>query len=205
MENKIFKFNPEKSVDDLSRHFVTLNVAFLSAIKIWNENLKNFPLSFVVQPVAERLLSTIMEYYQQNLFINVTVDQIMFKGVHVNFVPLLQSIAQIFERFGVGNEIKALSNSTFAYYKYINNTWSGPYEVYTGYFGLSKLGQLKGYKGKSVLDLWTDQNCNTVHGSDGIQFTPLKNEKSPIYVFTHEFCRSITMQYQRDSSVRGMC
>ena len=110
-----------------------------------------------------------MEFYQQNLFINVTVDQIMFKGVHVNFVPLLQTLQQTFERFGVGGEITALSNSSFSFFKYLNGSPSGPYEVYTGAFGVNQLTQLKKFKEKEVQNIWTDLECNQVHGSDGIQ------------------------------------
>lgn len=128
LETKDFKFNREGSIADLNQHYVTPNLAFLSTIMVYNSYLKNFPLSFVVQPVAERLLSTIMEYYQQTLFINVTVDQIMFKGVHLSFVPLLQLLAQTFESFGVESEISALSNSSFSYFRFINHTSNGPYE-----------------------------------------------------------------------------
>lgn len=165
METKIFKFDRDKSVGDLGQRYLTPNIPFLSAIKVWNGYLKNFPLSMIVQPLAERFLSTIMEYYQQNLFINVTVDQIMFKGLHLNFVPLLQSLAQTFGRFGIGGEIAALSNNSFSFFKYINHTMNGPYEVYTGHWGLSKLAQLKKYKDKAVLDVWPDAECNTVKGS----------------------------------------
>lgn len=204
METKIYKFNREKSVGDLNRRYITPNLAFLSTIKVWNENLKNFPLSFVVQPVAERLLASMMEFYQQNLFINVTVDEIMFKGVHVNFVPLLQSLAQTFERFGVGTEITALSNSSFSFFKYLNGSASGPYEVYTGAFGISQLTQLKRFKEKEQMDLWADAECNVVKGSDGIQFAPLRKDKSKLQVFTHELCRTVTLEYKRDSEVRGI-
>ena len=173
MESKTFLFNRDQSIGDLDKYYVTPNVAFLSTIKVWNQRLKSFPLSSILQPVAERLLSSVMEYYQQNLFINVTIDQMMFKGVHLNFVPLLQSIAQTFERFGIGSEISALSNSSFSYFKFINRTMNGPFEVYTGNFGISKLAQLKSYKDKSILDLWTDLACNVVRGSGKLLYNKL--------------------------------
>lgn len=165
MENKIFKFNRTYSIGDLNRHFVTANMPFLSTILVYNSYLKNFPLSFVVQPIAERFLSSIMEYYQQNLFVNVTIDEIMFKGLHLNFVPLMQSLSQFAERFGVGSEVTALSNSSFSFFKYINNTLNGPYEIYTGQTDISKLTQLKKYKDKPLQDIWTDDECNEVKGS----------------------------------------
>ena len=157
-----------------------------------------------MQPVAERLLSSMMEFYQQNLFINVTVNDIMFKGVHVNFVPLLQTLVQTFERFGVAGEVTALSNSSFSFFKYLNGSPSGPYEVYTGAFGLSQLTQLKRFKEKEVLDTWSDPECNTIRGSDGVQFSPFRKDKSKLYVFTHELCRAVALEYKRDSDVRGI-
>lgn len=51
---------------------------------------------------------------------------------------------------------------------------------------------------------WAGEYCNTINGTDGSSFHPQVKRSETLYIFNTDLCRSLFLDYEMDSSVRGI-
>jgi scavenger receptor class B, member 1 len=74
--------------------------------------------------------------------------------------------------------------------------------IYTGEDTLDNLGRIDSMNGKPRLDIWNNEECNEIDGTDGSQFPPhLMDTSKDLKIFIRSFCRSLALRYEREVSV----
>lgn len=103
------------------------------------------------------------------------------------------------DTFGIEGEAAAgmaslPADNVFGYLAVMNNTWMGPYEVYTGYqASMPSLGDLISFKGKRRLTEFRGR-CNRLQASAGeLRPMPLEADKR-LEMFQPNFCRIVHLR-----------
>ncbi|XP_026577865.1 platelet glycoprotein 4-like isoform X3 [Pseudonaja textilis] len=82
-----------------------------------------------------------------------------------------------------------------------NNTFDGPYEIYSGKDDINKKGIITTYKNSRNLKYWTSY-CSMVNGTDGTAFHPFVKKSEELYLFSSDACRSTYALFDRDVTVK---
>lgn len=71
---------------------------------------------------------------------------------------------------------------------------------------IKNLGNTVYFNGRSNRNIWHDEECDKVEGSDGSMFPPplIKNHKYDLKFYAKEMCRSISLQYHGRSFTKGI-
>lgn len=69
---------------------------------------------------------------------------------------------------------------------------------------IKDLGKIIELNGKEVQDVWFDDECNNVYGTDGTIFPPFMNKEDVVQVFVAQLCRSFAATYKHPSKVSGI-
>lgn len=105
--------------------------------------LKRLPVGLVTKSLIQVALNTLFRIHHQHLFINVTVDDYIFKGYTVNVLETIQTIARPLKILGANLPIPHLVDNKFGLFYPKNITSTGPFEIYTD---SERLGQLRSWK-----------------------------------------------------------
>lgn len=74
--------------------------------------------------------------------------------------------------------------------------------VHTGEDTLENLGRVHAMNGKTNLNIWSTDECNSITGTDGSQFPPhLMSQDEELKIFIRSFCRTITLKFDREVSI----
>lgn len=83
-----------------------------------------------------------------------------------------------------------------------NGTSRDNYTIHSGIEDISKLGMFIATNGEKKMDLYLDDECNRIDGTDGSQFPPhLLDKKSPLNVYIKNICRKFPLVYEKEVSV----
>nr|AJM13626.1 scavenger receptor class B-like protein [Mimachlamys nobilis] len=92
----------------------------------------------------------------------------------------------------------------FGFFYKLNNTDDGVWNIESGKNGIATNFDIRFWNGNSNLNFWTTKQTNLMNGTDGNLFHPfIKKTDHPPFFFS-ELCRSMTVDFQRESSVRGI-
>lgn len=58
--------------------------------------------------------------------------------------------------------------------------------------------------GQTEMTVWGDAKCNRISGTDGLLFSPLRNEHQPVSFFIKQICAPLHLHYKRRASFRGI-
>ncbi|XP_061085845.1 platelet glycoprotein 4 [Conger conger] len=93
--------------------------------------------------------------------------------------------------------LSPLLNLTVGVFVPYNDTYDGPYNVFTGKDDISKVSMIDRWKGETKLNYWNDKYCNMINGTDASSFPPFLDKKSPLYFFSSDICRSVSADFER--------
>ncbi|TKS90639.1 Voltage-dependent L-type calcium channel subunit alpha-1C [Collichthys lucidus] len=114
-----------------------------------------------------------------------------------------------------------------------NESFDGPYNVFTGKDDISKVGVIDSWRGEKNLSFWDDPYCNMINGtgvahtsthfcsfnardhvSDLIpspplflrcfSFPPFVDKKKPLYFFSSDICRSVPASFVENLDLLGI-
>uniref|UniRef100_A0AAY4CHB1 Platelet glycoprotein 4 n=1 Tax=Denticeps clupeoides TaxID=299321 RepID=A0AAY4CHB1_9TELE len=74
------------------------------------------------------------------------------------------------------------------FYPY-NDTYDGPYNVFSGKDDISKVALIDRWRGHASLPFWDDNYCDMINGSDASSFPPFVDKKKTLYFFSSDICR----------------
>lgn len=66
------------------------------------------------------------------------------------------------------------------------------------------LGKIVELNGEIEQDIWYDDECNKVNGTDGTIFAPFIEKEDGVQVFVAQLCRSFVANYKHPSKVSGI-
>ncbi|GFY55084.1 lysosome membrane protein 2 [Trichonephila inaurata madagascariensis] len=189
---KRYQFVPELSAN-MSNRIYSLNLP-LQGILMFLKKLPDFSRSLVVP-----LLEGVLRNYNESLFSYRTAQELLFDGYKVD---LIQDLIDLASAFVTVPEI--LPNNTFGFLYGKNNSGDGIFEVFTGEDDISKYSQIVKWNNMSRIPFWNNQYCNMMNGTDGSQFPPPISKKDVLYVYTPELCRSVSLEFAKETNVRGI-
>ncbi|KAI4500901.1 hypothetical protein M0802_004112 [Mischocyttarus mexicanus] len=112
------------------------------------------------------------------------------------------SLYNILKTFGL------LQNSAekFAIQTKTNEIWKDRLMISTGSDDLNNIGIVLGVNGKNYLNIWGDEECDKVDGTDGSIFPRnwIKNQSIPLRLYIKELCKSMLFNFHEYSQVQGI-
>ncbi|XP_076849050.1 platelet glycoprotein 4 [Brachyhypopomus gauderio] len=130
--------------------------------------------------IDHKLANMLIQLSKSTLFQNRTVKEILWGYKD----PMLKSIMGLF-------------------YPY-NNTYDGPYNMFTGQDDVSKVSVIDNWQHQPTVPYWNDPYCNMINGTDGSSFSPYLDKKKPLYFFPSDICRSVFAEYVSSEDLKGI-
>lgn len=137
-------------------------------------------------------VNKLTERYNESLFMTNTTARAALLGRQM---PIVDKMRKLATTFGLEAKVPdALPNGEFGYVALTNDTWSGPFEIYTGYqVTASSLGELISYRGKRRLTTYQGR-CNRLQASVG-ELRPMPIDHTRLLeMFSPNFCRIIHLK-----------
>lgn len=76
------------------------------------------------------------------------------------------------------------------------------YTIHSGIGDINQLGVFVKINGENKTDIYLDDECNKIDGTDGSQFPPhLMDKKSPLQVYINNICRKFPLVFEKEVSV----
>ncbi|XP_046878899.1 platelet glycoprotein 4 [Hypomesus transpacificus] len=85
-----------------------------------------------------------------------------------------------------------------------NDTYDGPYNIFTGKDDISKVSTIDMFQGMKTVPYWNDKYCNMINGTDASSFSPFLDKKKPLFFFVSDICRSVSAQYESSQDLKGI-
>uniref|UniRef100_A0A8C2J750 Platelet glycoprotein 4 n=1 Tax=Cyprinus carpio TaxID=7962 RepID=A0A8C2J750_CYPCA len=140
----------------------------------------NLAVAGVYSLLGHKFANLLIQRSNSSLFQNRTVKELLWGYKD----PMLGSILGVF-------------------YPY-NDTFDGPYTVFTGKDDINKVATIERWQGETSLSYWNDSYCNKINGTDGSSFHPFLDKKEPLFFFVSDICRSISAEYEGTVDLKGI-
>ncbi|XP_074598787.1 lysosome membrane protein 2-like [Brevipalpus obovatus] len=192
---KTFQFNANLSVGSLEDEITIVNVPAIVMSGLIHKKVAKSPLKGTVLKAVENL----MKSDNQKLYTKRSVREILFEGYQIGFIAELK---KKLASFGI---TQLNLPDTFGLFLGKNGTHDGEFFVDNGASDVSQFTQIQKWQGKEKVNFWgKDTHCNHINGTDGAQFHPDLQRTDKLWVFSPELCRSIFLEYIKDSEVKGI-
>lgn len=181
---KEFTFIPELSVGNHAKdNITTLNVPAISALYQMRHSSYFYKFG----------LETILYGLNYNTWITKTPEELIW-----GYAEPLFDLAKV-----------SLPNppalDKFGFFVKKNDSDDLPtYTMFTGEGNPYNLSKISLFNGKDSLDIWKDQTCNQVQGSDGATFNPYIHKTDTLWFFNDQLCRSLPMVFDQEVMSRNL-
>ncbi|XP_060746357.1 lysosome membrane protein 2c [Tachysurus vachellii] len=149
---------------------------------------------------------TIMRKFQSPFFQRIISDLMISKNESLFGTWKVQELLWGYEDL-VLKELQKLHHDldpNFGLFYKMNGTGDGEYVFYTGKQNYQDFTRVDLWRGQSMLDWWTTDQCNMINGTNGATFHPIINKTEKLYMFSSDLCRSIYAIFESELSVRGV-
>ncbi|XP_021340282.1 lysosome membrane protein 2-like isoform X2 [Mizuhopecten yessoensis] len=184
-EPDTYVFDRSRSVGPESDTFTTVNIILLTMF-----NTIRFEYEFI--KVMTELLADSVD--DNKLFIRLSVHDLLW-GYNDTILHKVNEVL---------HELDIPFDDQFGFFYKLNNTDDGVWTVDSGKRGIASNFDIRFWNGISKLNYWSTNESNMINGTDGNLFHPfIKKTDHPPFFFS-ELCRSMTVDFQRESTVRGI-
>lgn len=191
---KTYIFNRNKSVGSLDDEYSIPNVPAIVLSTLIAKKKTTGTIKQLIMPILDNL----MVISNQQLFIKKKVREILFDGYQISFV---HELIQQLKTFGVSIQLQ----DNFGFFLNKNGTHDGEYTVHNGLLDINRFTKIEKWSDKSKVNFWEPGSfCNDINGTDGSQFNPGVKRTDVLYIFSSELCRSIYIEYEKDTEIRGI-
>uniref|UniRef100_A0AAY5K9H8 Scavenger receptor class B, member 2c n=1 Tax=Esox lucius TaxID=8010 RepID=A0AAY5K9H8_ESOLU len=176
---KTYVFQPNMSKglqDDLIR---TVNIPAMTVM----EDFKDMPL-------IANFISAYMKSVNENLMTTHTVGELLW-GYEDGLLKALK-------------KFQPTLNDVFGLFYKQNASDDGEYVFLTGQQDYQDFAVIDQWKGQSVLNWWTTDECNMINGTNGASFHPIITKNETLYMFNSDLCRSIYTTFEEERNVKGV-
>lgn len=138
-------------------------------------------------------MNKILQKYNESIVVNVTAREAL-TGRAAPILGRLRSMMEMFGVQGVRVPMLDLKENKFGFVMVANNTWEGPFEVYTGYQATAvRLGDLYKYRGQSRQTIYQGR-CNRLKASMG-ELRPIPvGVEQVLEIFMPRLCRIVHLR-----------
>ncbi|XP_042365245.1 LOW QUALITY PROTEIN: lysosome membrane protein 2-like [Plectropomus leopardus] len=140
--------------------------------------------------IFANLISAYMKSTGEGLFTTHTVGELLWGYED----PLLKALSAV----------KPDLDSVFGLFYKSNASNDGEYVFYTGQQNYKDFARVDTWKGESMLNWWTSDECNMINGTNGASFHPVITKNETLYMFSSDLCRSLYALYEEDVTVKGI-
>ncbi|XP_060084444.1 lysosome membrane protein 2-like [Ylistrum balloti] len=180
-----YVFDRSRSVGPESDTFTTVNVILLTMF-----NTIRYEYEFI-KVMTELLADSVND---NKLFIRLSVHDIIWGYEDTILLKVKEELKELGIPF----------DDHFGFFYKLNNTDDGLWTIDSGKRDSANNFDIRFWNGKSMLDFWSTEESNMINGTDGNLFHPfVKKTDHPPFFFS-ELCRSMTVDFQRDSTVQGI-
>ncbi|GFS42662.1 scavenger receptor class B member 1 [Nephila pilipes] len=138
----------------------------------------------------QRLIDTNFHFLGQQLIIKRTVSELTFKGYFDKILYTTQTFLKT-----------PYHDSVFAWFYHRNDTDEGIFTVGTGKHDNSQVNKIKKWNGKTKLDYWASDTCNSLDGTNA-EVGPLLTDNQTNYTFFQPLaCRVLTFEYEGEQLI----
>lgn len=196
---KVFYFNEKESGDRKLNDSVTLiNSPLITTVDKINRTFSYF--LFLVNNAVPFLFQNATD-----IFLRGSIREFFFDGIVVNCTS--SEVALICSNIAMENAPKIRPHPNgkdflYSLFSDLNTTLDGPYVSYRGFKNNSR-GQIISYKNQSKLDIWNDDECNSIAGTDSSIYGNLLEGKK-IYTFNSAICKSMGADYEKNHETFGI-
>ncbi|XP_007430334.1 platelet glycoprotein 4 isoform X1 [Python bivittatus] len=175
LQPNIIIFQPDMSVGSENDTITTVNLAVVAAPALFTSGL--------VQALMDIWMKSSKSYFLQTR----TVKEILWGYED----PFLKKIPMVKVNTVVG-----------VFYPY-NETYDGPYRIYSGKDDISKKGIILTYNNSRTLTYWKSY-CGMVNGTDGSSFPPFVSKDQILRFFSSDICRSVYGTFDNEQTVKDI-
>uniref|UniRef100_A0A224XEZ7 Putative plasma membrane glycoprotein cd36 n=1 Tax=Panstrongylus lignarius TaxID=156445 RepID=A0A224XEZ7_9HEMI len=179
-------FDPEHSNGTLEDKVTTVNM-----VPVVTAHIARFRNS-------RDLISLSWTFTALNLELEVvkTVSELLFDGYQDRLLSILQF-------FPVLTKIRVSDRFGWFYKRNGSEVLDGLFNMDTGTKDLSQVGKIRSWNYKNKTNYFPGQ-CGDVAGTSGEVFPPWLTPKDRIGLFSGDLCRTINLDYEKDTSVNGI-
>lgn len=88
--------------------------------------------------------------------------------------------------------------------KQANGTIQARYTILRGSKNIKDVGKIVSVNGERLLEKFDDDNCNVINGTDMDVFPPKQQKDEEQWIYAHDFCRSLVLQYGGRKRIHGI-
>ncbi|XP_033757218.1 lysosome membrane protein 2-like [Pecten maximus] len=184
-EPDTYVFDRSRSVGPESDTFLTLNVILLTIF-----NTIRYEYEFV-KLMTELLADSVDD---NQLFIRLSVHDILW-GYEDTILRKVKEELQVLD---------IPFDDHFGFFYKLNNSDDGIWTIESGKRNTANNFDIRFWNGKNMLDYWSTEESNMINGTDGNLFHPFVKKKDHPPFFFSQLCRSMTVDYERDTVVHGI-
>ncbi|KAH9281923.1 Lysosome membrane protein 2 [Echinococcus granulosus] len=129
-------------------------------------------------------------FLSRPLLLDLTVDEVMWGHEYQNLLT--------------GKVLGLVGDTKMGLFKQLNNSVKGPYQINTGFYNISKLGNLVAIKGKPRLDNWNSTYANMLNGTADAITPPSVKLGDRRYMFSADLCRSVPLIAKKWVSAKNL-
>ncbi|XP_015743922.1 platelet glycoprotein 4-like [Python bivittatus] len=166
-------FQPDMSVGSENDTFTIVNLAVVAA-----------PTLF---PSMVQIMDLLMQSSKSKFLQTRTVKEILW-GYEDPFLKLIK--------------IPSIDKVVGVFYPH-NETYDGPYRIYTGKDDIKKAGIIHSYQYNRTVNYW-EGHCGMVNGTDGSSFPPFVSKDDKLYMFSSDICRSAYGIFDSEQTVKDI-
>lgn len=85
-----------------------------------------------------------------------------------------------------------------------NGTAEEVWVVQTGKKDFNNLGNVVSFNGMTKQDVWGDEKCDSIFGTDGTLFSPFVDKSRILQIYHPDVCRSLPMEYNSPGDFLGL-
>ncbi|XP_020297188.1 scavenger receptor class B member 1-like [Pseudomyrmex gracilis] len=146
-------------------------------------------LNFGVRLVTNSVLLTL----QEKPFVKVTAGGFLW-GYETKLFDMAKPLMQLqrdipFDKFGLLAKKKAIDKDRIM--------------IHTGLREINNLGMIDRLNGEENRDIWGDERCDRISGSDSNLFPPnsFANTNKPIYIYSKDLCVKLPFRFSEETTV----
>ncbi|KAM6437618.1 platelet glycoprotein 4 isoform 4-T21 [Liasis olivaceus] len=175
LQPNIIIFQPDMSIGSENDTITTVNLAVVAAPALFTSGL--------IQALMDIWMKSSKSYFLQTR----NVKEILWGYED----PFLKKIPMVKINTVVG-----------VFYPH-NETYDGPYRIYTGKDDIKKAGIIHSYQYNRTLNYW-EGHCGMVNGTDGSSFPPFVSKDDKLYLFSSDICRSSYGIFNSEQTVKDI-
>ncbi|XP_011292727.1 sensory neuron membrane protein 1-like [Musca domestica] len=159
----------------------------------------------MLQMIAEGLEEL---FKARSAFIQAPVMDIFFRGIDVNCDTENFAAKAICLNFHTG-AVKGGVKVDDTHFKFSllgagNHSDAGRFKVSRGTKDHRTVGKVLEYDNDEQLNIWPEDECNQLRGTDSTIFAPLMSPSDGLWSFSPDLCRSLGPQFQKKTTYNGL-